>query len=301
MKGILTFKDKIVLAPLWALTLLPLKVLYPISDILYFITYYIIGYRKNVVFRNLVNSFPDKDAYEIERIAKNFYHHLCDYFLESIYLINISLEECNRRYTFSNLEVLERLKDEGKRVFYLTSHYGNWEWAINLDVKTPYHTIGIYKHIHNDTFDRLFQYLRSKFGCGTVLMNKTLKTIIELKRRNVLFALYSVADQRPGREDLNFWTIFLNQDTPVITGTEKLARKYDMPVVFMNVKRIKRGYYNATFELISDNPKQTKGHEIAEKYIRKVEQLIIKEPAYWLWSHKRWRYGAEEFKPKASK
>lgn len=300
MKGILTIKDKIVLAPIWVLTLLPLRVLYLLSDSVYFLIYYVARYRKKVVFGNIRKSFPDKSEKEIRSIVKKFYHHLCDYFIESMYLINMSLDECNKRYTFSNVEALEKLKAQGKSVFYLTSHYGNWEWAINLDVKTPYHTIGIYKRIHNATFDRLFQYLRSKFGCGTVLMKRTLKKIITLKRAGEQFALYSVADQRPGRDDLNFWTTFLNQDTPIITGSEKLAKKFDMAVVFMNVKRLKRGYYHAKFELLAEHPAEFEEGEIAEKYIRKVEEIINVDPAYWLWSHKRWRYSPEEYKPKAA-
>jgi len=298
MKKVLKPTDKIILFPLWLLTLLPLKILFGLSDVFYIIIYYLVGYRRKVVRENLRNAFPKKNETEILQITKRFYRYLCDYFVESIYLINMSLKECNRRYQYTNLELLQNLYNEGKNIILAISHYGNWEWANNLSNCSHYIIYGVYKPLHNKLFDRLFIHIRGKFISVPVPMKKTFRTISILMKNNDLFALYLVGDQRPGKGNLEYWTTFLNQETPVITGMDKLARKHNLPVVFMNVKRPKRGYYEATFETLSKEPGKLKEYEISEKYIRAVENLIFTEPEYWLWSHKRFKYKPAEFKPK---
>jgi KDO2-lipid IV(A) lauroyltransferase len=289
--------DKIVLFPLWLITLLPLRILYLLSDFLYFILYYLVGYRKYVVIENLKNAFPEKNDNEIVKILRQFYRYLCDYFIESIYLINMSLQECNRRYQYTNIELLQSLYKKGKSIILAISHFGNWEWANNLSNCSPYTIYGVYKPLRNKIFDRLFIHIRGKFISVPVPMKKTYRTVHTLMKNNELFALYLVGDQRPGKGDLEYWTTFLNQETPVITGMDKLARKFNFPVVFMNVNRPKRGYYKVTFEIICDEPIKVKEYTITEKYIRTVEKLILTQPELWLWSHKRFKYKPEEYKP----
>ncbi len=301
MAGILRTSDKIILFPLWLITLLPLNVLYSFSDFLYIILYYFIRYRKKVVLENLSKALPEKNKTEIKLIAKRFYHYLCDYFIESIYLINMDIKECNRRYSYTNLELLDKFYNEGKSIILAIGHYGNWEWANNFTICSPYTLYGIYKPLSNKLFDRLFIHIRGKFASVPVPMKTTFRTIKTLLEKEELFALYLVGDQRPPKGDLGFWTTFLNQETPAITGMDKLARKFNFPVIFMNVHRPRRGYYKITFEEISNESNKSGPHEITEKYIRYVEKLIYTQPEYWLWSHKRFKYKPEEYKPNPEK
>ena len=298
MKSTLKPADKIILFPLWLVTLLPLNILYGLSDLLYFILYYFIGYRRNVVIENLKNAFPEKMEPEIQSLSRLFYRYLCDYFIESIYLLNMSLNECNRRYRYTNINLLQEFHDKGKSIILAISHFGNWEWANNLSNCSPYTLYGIYRPLKNKLFDRLFIHIRGKFISVPVPLKKVFRTINTLMKNNELFALYLVGDQRPGKGDLEYWTTFLNQETPVITGMDKLARRYNFPVVFMNVKRPKRGYYSITFETISEQPGKAMEYEITEKYIRTVEKLIHTQPELWLWSHRRFKYRPEEYKSK---
>jgi KDO2-lipid IV(A) lauroyltransferase len=298
MVKILSVADKIKLVPLWTLTLLPLRALFIFSDFLFIITYYIVRYRRSVVLKNLKNSFPEKSMDELKRIRHHFYRYLTDYFFESLYITNMSLTECHRRYTFTNADLLNKFYLQGRDVIVVAAHYGNWEWATSITGLIPYRCLGIYKPLSNKLFDRFFIYLRSKYGGIPIPVKDTLRAIVQSRKNNERFALYLVADQRPIREDLGCWTIFLNQDTPVITGIERLSRKYDAPVLYMNVERLKRGYYSVSFDLVTDKPNDEKEMNITINYMRKVEDTINKRPEFWLWTHKRWKYNASEFKPR---
>jgi len=298
MQERLKLTDKIILFPLWLLTWLPLTVLYVFSDFIYLILYYIAGYRRDVVLENLSLAFPEKSSEEIRTISKKFYRYLCDYFIESIYLINMSERECSRRYQYKNPELLNQFYEKDKNIILAISHYGNWEWACNLNHYCNFIIFGVYKPLSNKLFDRLFIYMRGRYGSIPVHMKHTFRYIKKSMDRKELFALYLVGDQRPPTGDLEFWTTFLKQETPVITGMDKIARKYDFPVIFMNVQRPRRGYYEVSFEVICDDPSARKPFVISEKYIRCVEKLIHSRPEYWLWSHKRFKYKAEQYKPK---
>jgi Kdo2-lipid IVA lauroyltransferase/acyltransferase len=286
----LTFLDKIILFPLWLISLIPLRILHVLSEIIYFILYYITGYRKKVVFDNLRKSFPEKSETEIKKIAKKFYHHLCDYFLESIYMLNMSNNEVKLRYKPRNPEVIEELYAKGKNAIAVTSHYANWEWAASGWIQMPFKTIGIYKPLSNKLFDRFMIHLRSRYGSPVEPMKHTLRAIVESQKQRDTFILYLVGDQRPMKSEIQYWTTFMSQDTPLITGPEKLARKFDLAVVFIDVRQKRRGYYELNYELITDNPKQTAEFEITEKYIRLVERQILSKPELYLWSHKRWKH-----------
>lgn len=297
MQNSLKITDRIILFPLWLLTLLPLPILYLLSDLIFLILFYLVQYRKNVVIENLSLAFPEKSTNEIRKISIGFYRYLCDYFVESIYLMNMSEKECSKRYKYTNPEILNKYYHSKQNIILAISHYGNWEWACNLNHHCSYIIYGVYKPLSNKIFDRLFIYLRGKYDSVPVHMKHTFRYIKNSIDKKELFALYLVGDQRPPTGDLEFWTTFLNQDTPVITGMDKIARKYNFPVIFMAVKRLRRGYYEVTFEVISDNPSAESTFGIAEKYIRRVEKLIHSSPEYWLWSHKRFKYKAEKYKP----
>ena len=301
MEETLAFKDKLILFPIWLVTLLPLPVLYILSDLIFLILYYIVGYRRTVVDSNLKKAFPEKTDKEIHRLTLKFYRYLCDYFIESIYLLNMSVAESNKRYRYTNPEIVKDLYKKGRSIVYTVGHYGNWEWATaNLHKKASYHILGIYKPLSNKLFDRLFIYIRARYGNTPVPMKKTLRVITESMKNKEIFSLYLVADQRPTIEDIHYWTIFLNQETPVITGIERIAKKYDLPVVFLDVERPRRGYYEITFRILTEEPKKEEQYAITEKYMRQVEKMIKRRPELWLWSHKRWKYSAEKYKPKAT-
>lgn len=294
----LLIADKIKLSPLWLIALLPIRVLYLISDFLFLVTYFLIGYRRKVVRENLIKAFPEESLLEIKAIERKFYRYLTDYFIESIYLLNMQLKECNKRYSYENIELLDELYAKGKDVVLTTSHYGNWEWAANLCTFMKYDLLGIYKPLSNKLFDRLFVHLRSRYGGLPISMKNTLRSLVAYRSKGDRFALYTVGDQRPIREDLNCWMTFLNQDTPIITGWERIARKFNLAVVFMDVDRIKRGYYSVKLKLICEDPNELPNFKIAEKYMREVEKMVYRKPENYLWSHKRWKFNPEEYKPK---
>ncbi len=296
MVGLLSTSDKIKLFPFWLLSLLPLRMLYLFSDFLFVVTYYLVRYRRKIVSLNLKNSFPKKSQKELVKIERRFYRYLTDYFIESIYMANMSIRECLNRYNFTNLEVIKKYIENGQDLILGTAHYGNWEWATCSAQLIDYKCLGVYRPLSNGLFDRFFVYLRSKYGGYPIKVKDTLRTIVEARNNNERFGLYLVGDQRPIKEDLKYWTTFLNQDTPVISGIDRLSRKFNTPVFYMNIERIGRGYYNVKFDLISKKPNEEKEMDIAKKYIRLVEKTIIKQPEFWLWTHKRWRYSPEEFK-----
>ena len=280
----------IVYSVLWLIALIPLRILLSISWPLYFILYYIIQYRKKVVFTNLKNSFPEKPDKEIQRIAKRFYLHLCDIFIETFYSLNMGIKEALRRYTVSNIELMNELKTREENLIFISNHYANWEWANIPWTKTESTYSGVYKPLSNKIFDRLMITIREKHGSITVPMKNTLRFIFEMNKKNKHYMLYLISDQRPMKSEIQYWSTFLNQDTPFLTGPEKLAKKFNIPVVFVDVNKIKRGYYEVTYRIITDNPKETKEFEITEKYIRLIEEQIKRKPEYYLWSHKRWKH-----------
>lgn len=292
----LKLKDKIILSPLFLISVFPFWIKYRISDALYILGYYIVGYRKKVVFQNLEKSFPEKDKKELKNIAKKFYRHLCDTFFESLSLLTLSDKNAKRRFQLIDTELIDDILKENKSFIVASSHYANWEWGCIFSLFYPeFIAMPVYKPLSNKMFDRFFLHLRTRLGATAVPMKQTLRAILNSQRQKQLFALYLLGDQRPGLEDLNYWTKFLNQDTPMITGMEKLAKKFNLAVVFMDIDKVKRGVYQTTFKLISDNPKDEAEYAITEKYVRMFEQMVQRRPELWLWSHKRWKFNKADY------
>jgi Kdo2-lipid IVA lauroyltransferase/acyltransferase len=274
----------------WVVTLLPMRILYIFSDILYFILYYVVSYRRKVVAENLRNSFPDKSAPELKSIEKKFYRHLADLMIEILKLTHMSREQSLSRMTITNVELLERLYDEGRDVIAVIGHYNNWEWLKSLIFHTKYQTVSIYKPLQDKRFDRFLLGLRGREGMILTPMSLIIREIIEARKKNRK-SLYSfITDQTPPRKDIQYWTTFLNQDTPVYLGVEKIASKYDMAVVFFNVTKIRRGYYSYCPELLFEHTQGLPEHEITEKHVRRLEEIIRDKPEYWIWSHRRWKH-----------
>lgn len=276
----------------WLITWLPLRVLYLFSDFFYLIIYYVAGYRKKVVRTNLEKSFPQKTTKELRKIERKFYRFFCDIFVETTYQMHISKAEMLKRMNFCNVEVLLEQYEKGKSCLLMTAHYGNWEWASSLSLSLPADKplYGIYKRLNDKNFDNFICELRTKSTGKNIEKNDLLRKMVRLKSESQLAMFGMISDQTPDRISINYWTTFLNQDTPVVTGTEVLARKFDYPVYYAEITRIKRGYYKCEFIPISLEPSKTSEFEISEKYMQLLQETIEAKPEFWLWSHRRWKH-----------
>lgn len=280
------------------LSFFPLRWLYAVSSLLYPLIYYIIPYRKKLVFKNLRNSFPEKSENEITRIAKKFYRHFCDSFFESMVGGFLSGEELFERFKIANPELCNDLYNKKKSISLLMVHYGNWEWSSIMPWNVKHVVLPIYKPLRNKYFDNYFKKNREKFGCQTVAMEKILRVLTLYRKEGIPTMTYFIGDQRPRWAHIQHWIKFLNQDTPVILGAEKISKKFCHAVIFLDVSRVKRGYYEARFHLITDEPENTSTFEITEKYYAILEERIRENPEYWLWTHKRWKHEIEKYVPK---
>lgn len=284
---------RLVYAFLWLLTLPPLRVLYIISDALFFINYYFIKYRKKVVIENLRNAFPDKSEKEIDKIARSFYHHLSDFLIESVKSIHLTKKQADKHMTFKNISLLDELYHQGKDIALISGHYGNWEWANNLPTKIKHKAITIYHPLNNKISDKLINDQRSKFGMIMVPMNMVLREAVNHMQRNERIAIWYLGDQRPPKNN-KFWTLFLNQDTAFYLGAEKMAVKYNQAVVFMDIQKVKRGFYEMEFRLLFKDGANTCEFEITKTQAKVLEEIIRNKPEYWLWSHRRWKHKRPE-------
>lgn len=283
---------KIFIWGLRALAFLPLWFLYFLSDLLFYLVYYIVRYRRKVVRKNLMGSFPDKNSVEILKIERKFYHYFCDLIVETIYITGISEKEYLQRIKYKNIDLITSLYAEQKSVMMMTAHYCNWEWLSSMSLVLPPEgpMEGVYKQLSNKNFDKFIFDLREKFG-GRNIENKILFKTMLKNRQNSINSIYCmVSDQRPAHSSSRHWLQFLHQDTSVLIGTEQLARKFDYPVVFLDMRRLKRGYYECEFILISEQPKLENENEITHKYMELLEQKIKDEPEFWLWTHNRWKH-----------
>ncbi|MCD7977548.1 MAG: lysophospholipid acyltransferase family protein [Tannerellaceae bacterium] len=276
--------------------LLPMKALYVLSDILYVLVYKVVRYRVRVVRENIRTSFPEKSGKELLQLERDFYHHFCDYIVETIKLAHISAEEGQARAYVKNPELLDQLTEEvDGSIIMLMGHYGNWEWFTTANPLFK-HTIlyQIYRPLKNKAFDRLFIKLRTRYGARGIRKNDTMRDMVQLKRNRMRAAVIFLADQTPNKANLHYWTPFLNHDTAMLTGAEKIARKQHLPVVFLDVQKVRRGYYEVDIKLITRTPQETPEFWLTEEYTRQLEHMILRNPAYWLWTHKRWKYKHED-------
>jgi KDO2-lipid IV(A) lauroyltransferase len=274
----------------WLISLLPLQVLYIFSYLLFFIFYYFPGYRKEVVLKNLRLSFPEKSEDEIKAISKRFYLHLSDMFIEGIKLRHMSSKELLRRYKYINPELMNSYFDSGQDAIAAFGHYGNWEWIAGMHKVVKYRVMTVYKPLHNKYFDQYFYDLRSRYGMDIVPMSSILRKILQYQKEGINTLTCLVADQTPPRKEIHFWTEFLNQDTPVYLGVEKIAAKFNMAVFFLKINKVKRGYYEVEAELLTDRPGKMDEFELTRMHMNKLEKEIREKPEYWLWSHRRWKY-----------
>lgn len=290
---------QIVYVLFYTLSLLPFRILYGMADIGYVLLYYIIRYRRGVVRKNLVTAFPEKSIDDIKTIERKFYHWYCDYFLEAIKLLSISEKELRRRFTIINSEEVEQCFQEGQDVAAILGHYCNWEWlsCVGMNLPPERETGLIYHPLRNKTFDYLFRKLRSHEQNSHVIPKKDiLRYVVTKKREGVRNICGYISDQGPKWTNIHLWLPFLNHEyTPVFTGGERIMRKMNNAVFYVEMSRPKRGYYTATYKLITREPNTLLADDITRRFFCLLEETIRQEPAFYLWSHNRWKRTKEEF------
>lgn len=275
---------------LWCISILPFKALYVFSDFIYLIVYYLIGYRKKTVRENLALALPHLSEQERLDIEKKSFRHLCDMFLEMIKTMTISKKEISKRFTFTNLDVYKKLEAEEKSIAMMLAHYASYEWVISMNAYVTYNGFAIYKKITNPYFDKLVRNIRSRFEATLITTKETIPLIIKNKMSNELSIYGFASDQSPKVESAYHWRKFMGVEVPVHTGAEMLSKKYDMNIIFLKVKKVNRGYYEASFEILSENVNEVPNYEITDKFLKLVEQQIYEAPEYYLWTHKRWKH-----------
>jgi KDO2-lipid IV(A) lauroyltransferase len=276
---------------LWLFSKLPFRIIYIISDIVYFIVYHIVGYRKKAVRENLKLVFPEMSDSERVLIEKKFFQHLCDMFLEMIKTMSITEKEINERYRFANLEVYKNLEAKQKSIALMCAHYASYEWAVSLNLHVSSVGYGIYKKLNNLYFDKLVKEIRARFKAHLITTKETIPTIIENAENKILATYGFASDQSPKLSSTFHWAEFMGNVVPVHTGAEMIAKKYDMNIIFMQTRKIKRGFYECSFEVLADeNVAEIPDYHITEKFLKMVENQIKEAPEFYLWTHKRWKH-----------
>jgi KDO2-lipid IV(A) lauroyltransferase len=278
---------------LYLISLLPFWFLYLIADVVFFLVYYVVKYRRRVVQENLLNSFPEKTEEERHLIEKKYYKFLADLTLETVKMITVSKSAVRKHFTATNPEVLDSYLEQGRSVITALGHYGNWEMSnLRLSIHTDKKLVVVYKPLTNDTFDKYFIKMRSRFGAVMVAMKNIVRVVVQNRNEVTITAL--VADQTPVQHEATYFTTFMNQPTAFFLGIEKLAKLTNPVVIFCDVQCVKRGHYTCTFIPLTENSKETAPHEITEAYIKYLEIMIKRAPQYWLWSHRRWKFKPED-------
>ena len=279
-------------------SLLPLSVLYHIADLLlYPLIYYVARYRLQVVRQNLQASFPDKSPDECLQIEREFYHHFADILVEIVYGYRISDEEMRQRVVFENVEMVEDFAHQTHGVIVYLGHMGNWEWIADLQKRfadTNMVEYNVYRQLKNPRSDQMMLELRGKRGGECVEKNQLLRKLVSLRKANHSYVVGMLADQKPSKRSSYAWTTFLNRETAFLNGGEILANKFGLSAVYAHILCPKRGYYTVRFEAITDDSKGLNDDQMTCQYAQLLEQNIQQQPAQWLWTHNRWKWGRKE-------
>lgn len=276
---------------LFLISKLPFPAFYVVSDVIFFFVYYIFRYRRETVSENLYLVFPKKSPEKIRIIEKKFYRHMVDMFLEMVKSISISNEELKKRFTFTNLEEIDKIRAMDKSIILACGHYASFEWMNALQLYGyDYRGFGVYKKIKNPYFDKMARDIRGRFQGELIPTTKATKTITEYQKRGILGVYAMVADQSPKIGRAKAWTDFMGITVPVFMGTEILSRELGMAVVYLHVEKVKRGFYEATFKTLSYEPATEEPFYITKKYYEELEQQLYAAPEYYLWTHKRWKH-----------
>ncbi|MDO6737164.1 lysophospholipid acyltransferase family protein [Wenyingzhuangia sp. 2_MG-2023] len=287
-------KDKLIfwiLYPvIFLLSKLPLWFLYGVSNLLYYLFYYVIKYRRSTIRKNLKLCFPEKSDKERLIIEKKSFHHFLDIFIEMLKGFGIPQKEIDKRYKYINPEVFREIEGLNKSVILLGAHYGNWEWLFNINHHTSLQCYGAYKRLKNKHFDKYVKENRSRFGSNFVQTNDTIPQIISNYRKGIPSMYGLLSDQTPHISKTHYWAPFFGHTVPIHTGAEMLAKRFDFAVIYMHVAMPKRGYYEITFETLTTSPEKTEGYPLTDQYLRILEKDIAKCPELYFWTHKRFKY-----------
>lgn len=270
------------------ISFLPLRILYKLSDLLYFIFTRFFAYRKTVILGNIQRSFPTKSDAEHKQLVKEFYRHFSDILVEGIKNLTISKQQLKKRMVVQNSELMQQLYNEKRNVILVSGHFNNWEWLISAqNLLFKHQAFGIGMPMTNKFWDKKVNQRRERFGMQVINSSNYQIKFRTFKKKP--FAVLTLGDQSPAHSTKSYWLNFLNQDTAVLFGTEQMANDYDFKVVFFVIHKIKRGFYELELKLITKNAKSMDWGEITEMHTKLLEDEIIKNPSQWLWSHKRWK------------
>lgn len=277
------------------LSYLPLKLLYVFSDVCFFFAYYLVRYRRRIITGNLKNSFPEKSPKEIRQISRKFYRHFIDLFFETIKIPRFTDNEIRERVHYSNLQLLEKYYLQGKSVVTLLGHYGNWEWHVGFPLHSPHKSMAVYLPLSNSYFNDWMLKIRRTFNAELIPARETVKRVYRYQQDNELIHCAFLADQSPQIHHTSLWLDFLSQETPVYITSERIARRFNTPVVYMQMIKIKRGYYRVDIQEITDNPGSLPENEITRIFFRLLEKQIMQTPEFWLWTHRRWKISKKKW------
>ena len=280
---------------LWFLSILPMRVLFVLSDLIYILLYYIIGYRKKVVRHNLRLVFPEKEPKELLEIEKKSIRHFIDTFMEMIKTFSISERAILNRITIENPEQIQKLIKSNKSVIIISSHYANWEWAVHLMVKlVDCQGFGSYTKIGNKYFEEKIKKSRSKFGANLVLSSRFIRQIQKNDDEGIQAIYGFLSDQSPVLRKANYWSNFMSVRVPIFTGPELMAKRFDYPVIYLQTNRIKRGYYTSKIIVLTENPRELPDYQITDKFIKILEGQIRANPEFYFWTHNRFKHMGKE-------
>lgn len=283
----------------YVVSLLPFRMLFIISDGIYVLLYHVIRYRRRVVRQNLEQSFPEKSHTEILAIEREFYHWLCDYFVETIKLLSVSADEISQRMIFKGTELIDEATNRGQSSALYMGHYCNWEWVSTL----PLHINRkdclpgeLYHPLRNAVMDRLFLRIRQRFYTTCINKNEALRTIVKNYRAGRPMVIGYISDQKPKWQNIHLWIDFLNhKDTPVFTGTERIVKMTNHVFFYVDMQRLGRGRYECEFRMMERDTAGIPDFQVTQRYMRELERSIRRQPAYYLWTHDRWSRTKEEF------
>jgi len=284
---------KLLIGFLRLLSRLPLPFLYVVADVCYPVFYYVVRYRRSVVRQNIDTAFPERSLQERRSIERHFYRWFCDYFVETLKLLTISPAEMRRRLVVDGVDDVERELKAHPFVFLYLGHYCNWEWISSIPLwtkETETHCAQLYRPLTNAAFNSLFFQMRTRFGAENISKYEALRHIIELKEKGQRTVIGFISDQSPQWNSIHDWVNFLHHDTPVFTGTERIAKKVGAAVYFADVRRVRRGYYHLTLQLMTNDVSNIPDYRLTEMYMQRLEAMIRRQPHLWLWSHRRWKH-----------
>ena len=283
---------------MWLFSALPFRVLYVLSDFNYLLMYHVWRYRRKVVRENLEKSFPEKTEAERLQIERKFYRYLSDYMLEDLKLLHMSAEDLCQRMIYKNTEQYLELTEKYGGIIVMIPHYANYEWLIGMGsvMKPGDVPVQVYKPLKDKYLNELFKQIRSRFGGYNIPKHSTAREIIKLKREGKNMVVGLITDQWPSGD--RYWTTFMGQETAFLNGAERIAKIMNFPVFYCELTKTRRGYCEAEFKLMTEAPKETVEGEITDMFAHELDQTIRREPAYWLWSHKRWKFTKKECEQK---